>query len=57
MENENELKDWREECSEQIHEKRYEIESRGRPKETLGGIDGCRTAEAHLLLSMSFKAR
>ena len=57
MERENELEDWREDCPEQIHEKGLEIEIKGRPQEKSGGTDGWRIAEAHLLPSMSFKAK
>ena len=57
MEYENELRNWKEECPEQIHEKGFETKIKGRPKETSGGTDGWRIAEAHLLPSVSFKAR
>ena len=54
---ENDLKDWRWECPEQIHKRGLEIEIRSRLKEKSGGTDGWRTAEAHLLPRISFKAR
>ena len=54
---ENELLECREECPEQMNAEGVEVEVRGMPTETSGGTDGWRTAEAHLLPSVSFKAR
>ena len=51
---ENEFRGWVAECLQDIHKKGFETGIRRRQKDKSGGTDGWRTAEAHLLPSISF---